>query len=210
LIGYIFRGESYSAQRKLNNFLESIKENKRFIEILNKSIQTGKQILSREIPDLEELITKSFLSDPKVFQIPFKAYKGSKPFIFVSYAHSDKLHVYPIMDFLNKSGFNIWYDEGISVSENWKQSIVENLNRCSAFLVFITPNIIDSEYVRKEIDYALSRKKPFYSVYLKDTKLPDELEFDIANIQSMRKNVMQDDEFYEKLKEDLSPVLNMR
>ena len=207
-ICYVFRGQSYSAGQKLNNFTESVKENKGIIEVLNRAVRTGQQIKLNETPDLEELITNSFMADPKKFQLPFKAYKGDEPFLFVSYAHSDKLQVYPIMDYLNKSGFNVWYDEGISVSEDWKKSIVKNIEDCSAFLVFITPHIIDSDYVRKEISFALSRKKSFYSVYLKDTKLPSDLEFDISGIQSMKKYTMPDSEFYEKLKEVLSPVMN--
>jgi hypothetical protein len=207
-ICYVFRGQSYSAGQKLNNFAEALKENKGLMDSLNISIRTGQQVKINENPDLEELITNSFMADPSKFQLPFKAYKGDEPFLFVSYAHSDKLQVYPIMDYLNKSGFNVWYDEGISVSENWKKSIVENINKCTSFLVFISPKIIDSEYVRKEIDYALSRKKPFFSVYLKDTKLPDELEFDIAGIQSMKKYTMPDSEFYDKITEVLSPVLS--
>jgi len=109
---------------------------------------------------------------------------------------------------LHKSGFNIWYDEGISVGEKWIKSIVENINRSTAFLVFITPNIIDSEYVNKEINYALSRNKPFYSVYLKDTKLPDKLEFQIAGIQSMMKYTMSDAEFYTKIKDDFKKIFS--
>lgn len=207
-ICYVFRGQSYSAGQKLNNFTEAVKENKTIIEVLNTAIRTGQQIQLSDNLDLEELITSSFMADPTKFQLPFKAYKGDEPFIFVSYAHSDKLQVYPIMDYLNKSGFNVWYDEGISVSEDWKKSIVKNIENCSAFLVFITPHIIDSEYVRKEISYALSQKKPFFSVYLKDTKLPGELVFDISGIQSMKKYTMPDSEFYDKIKEVLSPVLS--
>ncbi len=133
---------------------------------------------------------------------------GDEPFLFVSYAHSDKLQVYPIMDYLYKTGFNIWYDEGISVSEDWKESIVNNIENCSLFLVFITPHIIDSEFVRKEISFALTRKKPFYSVYLKDTKLPAALKFDISGIQFMKKYTLPETEFYTKLKDVLSPVLS--
>jgi len=119
-ICYVFMGQSYSAGQKLNNFTEAVKENKSIIEVLNKAIRTGQQIKLSDNPDLEELITNSFMADPSKFQLPFQAYKGDEPFIFVSYAHSDKLQVYPIMDYLNKSDFNIWYDEGISVSEDWE------------------------------------------------------------------------------------------
>ncbi len=93
------------------------------------------------------------------------------------------------------------------LKEKWIESIVENINHCTAFLVFITPHIIDSEFVNKEINYALSKKKPFYSVYLKDTKLPDKLHFQIAGIQSMKKYTMTDGEFYDKIKVVLSSVL---
>ena len=111
------------------------------------------------------------------------------------------------MDYLHKSGFNVWYDEGISASEEWMKSIVNNINKCTTFLVFITPHIIDSEFVNKEINYALSRKKRFFSVYLKDTKLQDELEFQIAGIQSIKKYAMPNNEFYTKIKEVFSPIL---
>jgi hypothetical protein len=85
---------------------------------------------------------------------------------------------------------------------------VENLERCSAFLVFITPHIIDSEYVRKEISFALKKKKPFFSIYLKETELPSELEFEIGNIQFMKKFLIPETEFYNKLNRMLEPVLN--
>ena len=150
----------------------------------------------------------SFLGDPTKFHIPFKAYKGDEPFLFISYAHTDKLQVYPIIDYLDKSGFNVWYDEGISASEEWMKSIVENINKCTAFLVFITPHIIDSRFVRREISYALNKNKQFFSVYLKDTKLPDELDFEISRIQSMKKYTMPDSEFFTKLEEVLSPVFS--
>jgi len=43
--------------------------------------------------------------------------------------------------------------------------------------------------------------------YLKDTDMPNELQFEISGIQSMKKYAMPDDEFYAKIKEVLSFVL---
>jgi NAD-dependent SIR2 family protein deacetylase len=97
----------------------------------------------------------------------------------------------------------IWYDEGIPVSENWKKSIAHSLERCDTFLVFISPHIIDSEYVRKEISFALKKKKKFVAVYLKETKLPLELEFEIADIQALMKYIIPKTEFYTKIREVL-------
>ncbi|MFX0043551.1 MAG: TIR domain-containing protein, partial [Candidatus Hodarchaeota archaeon] len=187
---YMFQGQSYSARQKLLHFSETIKKEPGVMEILKDARNKNIEVKVNETASLEELIFESFLSDPEQFQMPFKAYEEDGPFIFVSYSHSDRLQVYPIIDYLNKTGINIWYDEGIPVSEDWKNSIVENIERCSAFLVFITPRIIDSEYVQKEISFALKRQKPFFSVYLKETQLPSEIEFEIGDIQFMRKYLM--------------------
>jgi hypothetical protein len=196
---YMFQGHSYSAQQKLTHFC---------VKTLENQVNESKAIAINEHPSLEELIVESFLSDPQKFQMPFKAYEGDDSFVFASYSHTDKLQVYPIIDYLNKKGINIWYDEGIPISENWKRSIVENLDKCNAFLVFITPHTIDSEYVRKEINYALKLHKPFFTIYLRETQLPHELIFDMDEIQAMKKYLMPETEFFTKLREMLIPVLH--
>ncbi|MFX1438170.1 MAG: toll/interleukin-1 receptor domain-containing protein, partial [Promethearchaeota archaeon] len=207
-ICYMFQGQSYSARQKLIHFSEAVKKDPGIMKILEDANSKNIEIKVNETESLEELIYESFLSDPQQFQMPFKAYDGDGPFVFVSYSHTDRLQVYPIIDYLNRTGINIWYDEGIPVSEDWKSSIVDNLERCSAFLVFITPHIIDSEYVRKEISFALKKQKPFFSVYLKETELPSKLEFEIGDIQFMKKYLIPETEFYNKLNKMLDPVLN--
>ena len=206
-IYYMFQGHSYSAKQKLSHFCEAINKDPTLMKFLETTVNENKIISINEYPSLENLIVESFLSDPQKFQMPFKAYEGDEPFVFVSYAHTDKLQVYPIIDYLNKKGIHVWYDEGIPISENWKRSIVENLERCKAFLLFITPHILDSDYVMKEISFASKRQKTFFGVYLKETELPRELEFDIADIQSMKKYLMHDSDFYPKLRDVISPAL---
>ncbi len=208
-ICYMFQGQSYSARQKLIHFSEAVRKEPDIMKLLQEVSNKNAEIKVNEVTSLEELIYESFLSDPQQFQMPFKAYEGDGPFIFVSYSHTDRLQVYPIIDYLNRTGINIWYDEGIPISEDWKKSIVENLERCSAFLVFITPHIIDSEYVRKEISFALKRKKPFFSVYLKETQLPSKLEFEIGDIQFMNKYLIPEAEFYIKLNDMLNSVLKI-
>jgi len=206
-IYYMFQGRSYSAQQKLTHFCEALGKDPTIMKILENFVKENKVIVVNEHPFLEELIVESFLSDPQKFQMPFKAYEGDDPFVFVSYSHADKLQVYPIIDYLNKKGIHIWYDEGIPISENWKRSIVENIERCKAFLLFISPHILNSDNVRKEISFVLKRNKTFFGVYLKETELPSELEYDIADIQAMKKYLMSDSDFYPKLREVILPAL---
>ena len=42
-------------------------------------------------------------------QIPFEAYSGGKPYIFVSYAHANKGMVFPLIKQLHDKGYRIWY-----------------------------------------------------------------------------------------------------
>jgi tetratricopeptide (TPR) repeat protein len=199
-IVYMFQGQTYGARQKLFHFSEIIKKEAKIKQDLESYYNNGIVVNLSDNPMLENLITSSFIADAEKLQVPFKAYTGAKHFIFVSYSHADKLQVYPIINFLNKNGIRIWYDEGIPISENWKKSIVDNLDRCKAFLVFISPYIVNSEMVRKEISYALKKKKQFFAVYLKETHLPSELEFEIADIQALLKYKLSEEEFYDKLR----------
>jgi len=205
---YLFQGKTYSAQQKIKFFSEALIKDNQIMEVLKNANNNEKTIELIDNPLLEEMIAKSFLSDPKLFQMPFDAYLGDEPFVFASYAHTDKLDVYPILDYLNNMNIKIWYDEGIAVSENWKRSIAFNLERCKTFLVFITPQILKSEYVKKEISFALKKHKPFFAVYLTETTLPTELEFELVDIQAMMKFMMPKTEFYSKLKDMLAKSLN--
>ena len=205
---YLFHGKTYSAQQKLKFFSEVLIKDNQIMEILKDANSNEKATKLNDNPLLEEMITKSFLSDPKLFQMPFKAYIGDEPFVFASYAHADKLDVYPIIDYLNNMNVKIWYDEGIPVSENWLRSIALNLERCKTFLVFVSPQILNSKYVKKEISFALKKQKPFFAVHLKETTLPTELEFEMAGIQAMMKFLMPKKEFYSKLKDLLTNSLN--
>ncbi|MFX0105244.1 MAG: TIR domain-containing protein [Candidatus Hodarchaeota archaeon] len=206
-ICYMFQGQSYSARQKLIHFSKAVKKEPEIMRMLQEASNKNIEININEIASIKELMYESFLSDPQQFQMPFKAYEGDGQFVFVSYSHTDRLQVYPIIDYLNKTGINIWYDEGIPVGDDWKSSIAENIERCSAFLVFISPHIIDSEYVQKEISFALKKQKPFFGVNLKETKLPSEIEFEIGDIQIMEKYLIPEPEFYDKLKKILDTVL---
>lgn len=208
ILSYMFKGQSYNAQQRLVHFFEILRNEADIINILVSAEQTNQTLSIKEIPAFEEIISESFITDPQKFNPPFKAYDGNSPFIFVSYSHADKLHVYPVIDYLNKGGAKIWYDEGIPISENWRKIIVDHIEKCKCFLVFITPHIINSDYVQKEINFALKRKKPFFSVFLRETKLPSEIEFEISNIQYMNKYLMSESEFYNKLEDKISSLLN--
>lgn len=122
---------------------------------------------------------------PTVVSIPFLAYKGSEPYIFISYAHLDSAEVFPIINTFHDLGYHIWYDEGIDPGNEWPEEIANSLERCGLFVVFISPNSVDSVNVRNEINFALSETKPFIAIYLKETRLTAGLKLQIGSKQAI-------------------------
>src|SRR5271157_2897285 len=116
---------------------------------------------------------------------PFEAYRGSDPYVFISYSHSDSKLVYAEMQVLHDAGYRIWYDDGITPAENWPADLQGYLDRCSVFFVFITMNAVNSIYVQREILRAISQHKILLPVYLEQTKLPSGIELLIASVQSI-------------------------
>ena len=157
---------------------------------------------------IENLINEAFPVNQEPTGELIKAYEGTGPFLFASYSHLDKFQVYPVLDYLYKTGINIWYDQGIPGGEKWRDKVTEKMNTCNGFIVFVSPYITSSDYVRKEIYFSIKKKKKCYAIYLKETQLPDSIEFEMEEIQSIKKYLISDAEFYNRLRKDLSPLLN--
>ena len=87
--------------------------------------------------------------------LPFPAYKGDQPYIFVSYAHQDSADVYPDITWLHQRGFNVWYDEGIPPGEVWREELARSIEDCAAALYFVSPRSVTSENCLKEVNFAL-------------------------------------------------------
>ncbi len=130
---------------------------------------------------------------------PFTAYQGKESYTFVSYSHKDKDVIYKEIEKLYKEGYKIWYDEGIQPATEWPEEIAIAINNCSTFLVFISPQSIESKNVRNEIHFALNKKKTFIAIYIEDTTLPPGLELQIGLKQAIMKFKTPDEEYYRKL-----------
>ena len=129
-----------------------------------------------------------------------KPYEGNEKYIFVSYCHKDKDKVFPIIEQLVKDGYRIWYDEGIDPGTEWPEIIAQHLNECSAVLAFITENSLNSHNCRREISFALLKKKLFISIILEPVKMSPGIEMQLSATQSIYKYKLDyEDEFYNKI-----------
>ena len=140
--------------------------------------------------------------------IPFFAYKGSGKYIFISYAHKDSAQVFPIITRFTQQEYNVWYDEGIEPGIEWPEEIANALNKCSLFVVFITPNSVASENVRNEINFALAHKLPFIAIYLCATNLTPGLQLQIGSKQAIMQYQMEAYAFERKYRYSFDSIFN--
>ena len=134
---------------------------------------------------------------------PFTAYKGSDPYIFVSYSHDDAAVVYPELVRLREAGFNLWYDEGISPGSTWRDEVALALTQCSLFLFFVTPRSVASANCQQELNFSLSRERKMVRVHLEDTELPPGMELSLSDKQAIMRGHYSEDAFLQKLVESV-------
>lgn len=129
-----------------------------------------------------------------------RPYEGTQPYIFVSYAHKNDAAVLEIIGTLQLRGFRVWYDEGIEAGSEWPESIASHLERAQLVLAFLSPAYLRSDNCRKEMHYALTKKKPVINVYLEQTELSPGMEMQIGNLFALMKYTYPSEEyFYDKL-----------
>ena len=113
------------------------------------------------------------------------AHEGNESYIFISYAHKDSDRVFPIVNELSGRGYRIWYDDGIAPGSEWPENIAQHLNAAGMVMAFLSPNAVASPHCRREINFALSKRKPFLSVVLEKTEMPLGMEMQLSAQQSI-------------------------
>lgn len=170
----------------------------------------GPPLLSELMHKLEQIEKKSepidYAEEDFVDYLPFQAYIGDEPYLFVSYSHQDKKLVYPVLKRMHEAKVRIWYDEGIPPSGKWIEQIASTLKKCEMFLIFITNSAVASKHVRNEIYFANKNDKKVFPIYLEKTDLPDELDIQIGRFQALFKFIMNEKIFYRKLLQQLVKV----
>ena len=58
----------------------------------------------------------------------FKPYEGTRPFLFISYAHHQSEEVVSTIRILHEKGWRLWYDEGIPAGSDWPANIAQHMS----------------------------------------------------------------------------------
>lgn len=87
-------------------------------------------------------------------------------FVFISYSHKDSEEAETIHIQLQERNFEVWIDNRILPGDRWENEILKAIKDCGVFVVLMSDNSLQSAYVAKEIDHAISLGKTIIPVLL--------------------------------------------
>ena len=90
----------------------------------------------------------------------------AKPYLFISYRHTDADRVFPVLDALHRHGYRLWYDKGILAGEQWTDTLEERIAKCAVFVPFLSVSYDQSQYCLDEFVCAKEHQKTVVPVWL--------------------------------------------
>jgi hypothetical protein len=80
--------------------------------------------------------------------------------VFLSHAHQDRTFASRLSETLRRHGVPVWYSrDRIQGAQQWHDEIGRALNRCDWFAVLLTPSAVHSDWVKRELLFALQKKR---------------------------------------------------
>ena len=110
-------------------------------------------------------------------------YEGTKPYVFISYSHKNTKAMLQVKELFDSKGIRYWYDYGLHSGDDWYKSIAVHLKNSVACIVLISPESVESEYVKNELHYANSNKIPIHILMLESFTLPEDIAMMTGRIQ---------------------------
>ena len=113
-------------------------------------------------------------------------YQGEEAFAFFSYCHADSAVVYPLIEDLSRMGYRVWFDDGISIGDEWPEVIAEKLEKCSVFLAAITPAYCRSHNCKNEMTFQVEDGKLILPLMLEDFPLIGGIRLQLSGRQYLK------------------------
>ena len=80
--------------------------------------------------------------------------------VFLSYHHKDEATAETIRKTLERADFEVW-DPKVQLlpGEDWNKAVAAALKSAQAMIVLLSPDAVESPWLRREIDYALGETR---------------------------------------------------
>ncbi|HEY8883758.1 MAG TPA: toll/interleukin-1 receptor domain-containing protein, partial [Chloroflexota bacterium] len=106
------------------------------------------------------------------------------PYVFLSYASTDRERALHIADLLEANGISIWLDrKSIAGGTSWSAEIVRGIRECAALVVACSVAAMVSPNVHQEIQLAWEARRPILPLLLEPVSLPDAVQYALAGRQ---------------------------
>src|SRR6185436_3029328 len=104
--------------------------------------------------------------------------------IFVSYASQDREVAFRIVAFLEQNGIRCWVaPRDVPPGMEYGEAIIHGIAQSRALVLILSDQSNDSQFVRKEVERAVSKTKPVLPVRIREVKPSGSLEFFISSSQ---------------------------
>ncbi len=106
--------------------------------------------------------------------------------IFISYSRRDQEFVSRLAANLDAQVAGVWFDQSaIQPGENWHDEIMEGIRDCRAFILVLSPDAMESRYVREEVNKALELGKTIFPVIYRPATWTGEFASLVHEIQTL-------------------------
>jgi hypothetical protein len=106
--------------------------------------------------------------------------------IFISYSRRDQEFVTRLASDLDTQVAGVWFDQStIQAGQKWHDEIMDGIRECKAFILVLSPDAVESKYVREEVNKALELGKTIFPVIYRPAKWTDEFESLVHEVQTL-------------------------
>jgi len=106
--------------------------------------------------------------------------------IFISYSRHDQEFVTRLASDLDSQVTGVWFDQStIQIGENWHDEIMEGIRDCKAFILVLSPDAMESRYVREEVNKAVELGKPIFPILYRPAQWTDEIGSLVKEVQTL-------------------------
>lgn len=129
--------------------------------------------------------------------------------VFISYSSKEYDEAFEVKKIIEANGINCWMaPQSIPTGSDYGVEIPKAIRECAVFVLVLSKNAQDSEWVPKELDCAITYKKIIVPFHMDNSDLKDAFNFRLSNVQRIEAyNRLS--EGYRELILSLRRILNM-
>ena len=106
--------------------------------------------------------------------------------IFISYSRRDQEFVTRLASDLHAQVAGVWFDQStIQTGQKWHDEIMDGIRECKAFILILSPDAVESKYVREEVNKALELGKTIFPILYRAGKWTGEFQALVHEVQTL-------------------------